>query len=189
MSFDPVSIPSSISPRSKNRSLLSKFTAPFSNRNRNISEFYVQPDDPWKTYFPGDVVRGSVVLTVVKPLRITHLVVCLHGYVKVFKNPVASGDAEEDSGFLGTGRGRRGGEYLGNGFASLFEDEVVLCGDGRLKEGVYRFNFELEFPQDNLPTSINVCGSYLYPLNFDATILETDEFSLDNSLSEGPSPI
>lgn len=164
MSLDPASVPSPTSPRTKNRSLFSKFTAPFSNRNRNISEFYVQPDDPWKTYSPGDVVKGSVVLTVVKPLRITHLVVCLHGYVKVFKNPVASGDGAEDSGYLGTGRGRRGGEYFGNGFASLFEDEVVLCGDGRLKEGIYKFNFELEFPQDNLPTSINVCGPDSYPI-------------------------
>lgn len=158
MSLESVPDPPPTSQRSKNRSLLSKFTAPFNNRNRNIFEFHIQPDDPWKTYSPGDVVKGSVVLAVVKPVRITHLVVCLHGYVKVFKNPVASGDGAEDSGFLGTGRGRRGGEYLGNGFASLFEDEVVLCGDGRLKEGIYRFNFELDFPQDNLPTSINVRG-------------------------------
>lgn len=163
MSFDSAPDPAPTSPRSRNRSLFSKFTAPFNSRNRNISEFYVQPDDPWKTYSPGDVVKGSVVLTVVKPLRITHLVICLHGYVKVFKNPVASGDGAEDSGFLGPGRGRRGGEYLGDGFASLFEDEVVLCGDGRLKEGIYKFNFELAFPQDNLPTSINVRERFHVP--------------------------
>lgn len=89
--------------------------------------------------------------------------------MKVFKNPVSSGGGAEDSGFLGTGRGRRGGEYLGNGFASLFEDEVVLCGDGRLKEGVYRFNFELDFPQDNLPTSINVRG----PINVSSVNMQT----------------
>lgn len=146
----------SIPAPAKHRSILSKFTNRFSNRNRNISEYYIQPDDPWRKYSPGEIVKGAVVLTVVKPVRITHLVVCLHGFAKVFKNPVAPGDNAEDSGFLGPGRGRRNGEYLGNGFASLFEDEVVLCGDGRLKEGIYKFRFELCFPPYNLPSSINV---------------------------------
>lgn len=160
MSLDAFSIQTPNSP-AKSRSLLSKFTNRFSNRNRNISEFYVQPDNPWKTYFPGDVVKGSVVLTVVKPVRITHLVVCLHGYARVFKNAIAPGDSIEESGFLGTGRGRRNGEYLGNGFASLFENEDVLCGDGRLKEGIYNFRFEMDFPPYSLPSSINV--GYMSP--------------------------
>jgi hypothetical protein len=99
-----------------------------------------------------------VILTVVKPVRITHLVVCLHAYVKVFKNTVTPGEAGPEIGFLGPGRGRRGGEYLGNGFATLFEDELVLCGEGRLKEGIYKFQFELELPPYNLPSSINVCS-------------------------------
>ncbi|EEP77389.1 pH-response regulator protein palF/RIM8 [Uncinocarpus reesii 1704] len=144
----------SASPARK-RSILSKFTSRFSNRNRNISEFYIQPDDPWKSYSPGDAVKGAVCLTVVKPVRITHLVLCLHGYAKVYKNPVAPGETAEDSGFIATGRGRRNGEYLGNGLATLFEDEVVLCGDGRLKEGIYKFRFELCFPPYGLPSSIN----------------------------------
>jgi hypothetical protein len=99
-----------------------------------------------------------VILTVVKPVRITHLVVCLHAYVKVFKNTVTPGEAGPEIGFLGPGRGRRGSEYLGNGFATLFEDELVLCGEGRLKEGIYKFQFELELPPYNLPSSINVCS-------------------------------
>ncbi|EER22971.1 ph-response sensor protein [Coccidioides posadasii str. Silveira] len=144
----------SASPARK-RSILSKFTNRFGNRNRNISEFYIQPDDPWRSYSPGDIVNGSVCLVVVKPVRITHLVVCLHGYAKVYKNPVAPGETAEDSGFPGTGRGRRNGEYLGNGLATLFEDEIVLCGDGRLKEGIYKFRFELCFPPYSLPSSIN----------------------------------
>ena len=157
MSFDPVPNLSPTTTSTRNRRLLSKLTDRFGNRNRNVSEFYVQPDDPWRSYSHGDVVKGMVVLTVVKPIRITHLVVCLHGYVKVFKNEVAPGDGAEDSGFLGIGRGRRNGEYLGNGLASLFEDEVVLCGDGRLKEGIYKFKFELEFPPYALPSSVSVC--------------------------------
>ncbi|KAI2403974.1 ph-response sensor protein, partial [Ophidiomyces ophidiicola] len=90
------------------------------------------------------------------PLRITHLVVCLHGSARVFKNPVAPADAAAAAaGLVAPGRGRRNGEYRGNGLATLFEDEVVLCGDGRLREGVYHFRFELAFPPYSLPSSIS----------------------------------
>ncbi|KAJ5225529.1 hypothetical protein N7468_006754 [Penicillium chermesinum] len=104
---------------------------------------------------PGDTIKGTVFLMVVRPVRITHLVICLHGYVKVFKNAVPAGEAPPDLGFLGPGRGRRGAEYMGNGLATLFEDEVVLCGDGRLKEGIYKFRFEMGLPPYSLPSSIN----------------------------------
>ena len=101
-------------------------------------------------------MTGCVALTVVKPVRITHILVCLHGYAKVFKNQVAPGEGYAEVGQLGVGRGQRGEEYLGNALMSLFDDEVVLCGEGRLKEGVYRFKFELEFPSKRLPSSIDV---------------------------------
>ncbi|KAL5359029.1 hypothetical protein BJX96DRAFT_164157 [Aspergillus floccosus] len=136
-------------------SLLSRFRSQLGQRNRSIADYYIEPDDPWRSYFPGDIIKGTVVLTVVRPVRITHLVVSLHGYVKVFKNTVPSGDVAPDMGFLGPGRGRRGAEYLGNGLATLFEDEVVLCGDGRLKEGIYKFRFEMSFPPYALPSSIS----------------------------------
>jgi hypothetical protein len=157
MSVKSFTSPSAPSPLGRDRSsLLSKFRAPFGHRNRSIADYYIEPDDPWRSYFPGDVVKGTVALTVVRPVRITHLVVCLHGYVKVFKNTVPSGETDPDLGFLGPGRGRRGPEYLGNGLATLFEDEVVLCGDGRLKEGIYKFRFEMCFPPYALPSSISV---------------------------------
>lgn len=50
-------------------------------------------------------------------------------------------------------------QYFGNGHASLFNDEVTLCGEGRLDAGIYEFNFELEFPRKGLPTSIDVSAS------------------------------
>ncbi|PGH03939.1 hypothetical protein GX51_03775 [Blastomyces parvus] len=153
MSFDPFPRPSTPS-SARNRSIISKFTDRFSNRTKTISEFYIQLDEPYKAYFSGELVKGCVVLKVVKPVRITHLVLCLHGYVKVYKTAVAPGDVLEESGFLGPGRGKRNGEYLGNGFASLFEEEIVLCGDGRLVEGVYKFKFEMAFPAYRLPSSI-----------------------------------
>ncbi|CEJ55640.1 Putative PH response protein PalF [Penicillium brasilianum] len=144
------------SPVSRSRSsFLSKFRSPLGNRNRSITDFYIDPDDPWRSYFPGDVIKGTVIVTVVRPVRITHIVVCLHGYVKVFKNAVPAGEAAPDLGFLGPGRGRRGAEYMGNGLATLFEDEVVLCGDGRLKEGIYKFRFEMGLPPYALPSSLN----------------------------------
>ncbi|OKL56666.1 pH-response regulator protein palF/RIM8 [Talaromyces atroroseus] len=154
MSVEPLSGTPTVPSAPRNR-WVNKLASRFHNRNKNISEFYVQPDDPWRAYFPGDAIKGTVVLTVIKPVRVTHLVVCLHGYVKVFKVTVAPGDINPEIGFLGPGRGRRAGEYMGNGLATLFEDEVVLCGDGRLKEGIYKFKFELELPPYTLPSSLN----------------------------------
>lgn len=143
-------------PSSSRRSaLLSRLNLPLANRNRHVSEFYVEPDDPWKPFYPGETVKGCVVLTIAKSLPITHLVVCLHGHARVYKNQVAPGDSSA-SGFLGPGRGTRGVEYLGNGFTSLFENEVVLCGEGLLRKGIYKFKFELGFPPTSLPSSIEV---------------------------------
>lgn len=48
-------------------------------------------------------------------------------------------------------------QYLGNGVASLFQDEQVLSGDGRLEAGRYEFGFDLLFPEKVLPSSIEVC--------------------------------
>lgn len=147
--------PSSPAP---SRSFLSRLRSPLSSKSHYYTEFYIQSDDPHRQYAQGDIISGTVILKVVKPLRITHLVVSLHGYAQVFKNPNAPGDAYKSySTTVGSGKGKKTGSYFGNGFVSLFEDEVVLCGEGRLSEGVYHFNFELEFPAKGLPSSIDVC--------------------------------
>lgn len=149
--------PTSPSLPPKARSFLSKFTSPFAPRARNLSDFHIRTDEPHRHYGPGDVVKGSVRLTVAKPLRVTHVVICLYGYVKVFKSPSSPRDAiPKDGGFQWPGRGTRGSEYFGNGFASLFEDEVILCGEGRLSPGTYEFRFELELPSKGMPSSIDV---------------------------------
>ncbi|KAF1971462.1 hypothetical protein BU23DRAFT_182790 [Bimuria novae-zelandiae CBS 107.79] len=138
------------------RSLLSRLRAPLKSKTRNFTEFYIQPDDPHRQYAPGDIISGSVIVKVIKPLRITHLVISLHGYAQVYKNPNSPGDAYKNySATVGSGKGKKPGSYFGNGFVSLFEDESVLCGEGRLGEGVYHFNFELEFPSKDLPSSID----------------------------------
>lgn len=102
-------------------------------------------------------MKGAVVLTVVKPIRITHLTVCLHGFVRVFKHAGGGNDAIPLEAGMPVGNNPRKTQYFGNGHASLFQDEVTLCGEGRLEAGVYEFNFELEFPRKGLPTSIDVC--------------------------------
>ncbi|CAE7177104.1 hypothetical protein P3342_001811 [Pyrenophora teres f. teres] len=149
------------------RSFLSRLKSPLSSKSRNYTDFYIQPDDPHRQYAPGDIISGTVIIKIVKPLRVTHLVVCLHGYAQVFKNPNTPGDAYKNyCSTTGSARVKKAGSYFGNGFVSLFEDEVVLCGEGRLAEGVYHFNFELEFPSTGLPSSIDFeRGTISYMLN------------------------
>ena len=149
--------PSAFSSPSPGRSIFSRIASPFSSKSRNIADFSIEPDDPLKQHSPGDLVTGCVRLRVSRPIRVTHIVVCLHGFVQVYRNPGSPGEGfRANPAYLGVGRGKKSGEYFGNGFASLFEDEVVLCGDGRLGEGTYQFNFELEFPDCDLPSSIDV---------------------------------
>lgn len=145
-------------PDSGKRSLISRLTSPLllRSRARNLTDFYIRPADPHRHYSPGEVVKGAVVLTVVKPIRITHLTVCLHGFVRVFKHAGSGNDALPAEAGLPVGNNPRKTQYFGNGHASLFQDEVTLCGEGRLEAGVYEFNFELEFPRKGLPTSIDV---------------------------------
>ncbi|KAI5195530.1 hypothetical protein E4T38_09029 [Aureobasidium subglaciale] len=145
---------------SAGRRIFSKFASPlFSQKGRSIADFHIKAHDPHKQYSPGESVKGAVVVKVVKPVRVTHVSVCLHGFAQVYRSPSATADQlRGNTNRIGRaqGRGKKSGEYFGNGFASLFEDESVLCGDGRLDEGVYRFDFEVQFPEDmELPSSID----------------------------------
>lgn len=157
---EPTSPSQSIAtPTSAGKSLLSKglakITSPFATKSRNFTDFYIELDEPHRQYSPGDSVKGSVLLTVAKAVRVTHTVVCLHGYAQVFRNPSSPGNTTERD-YLEPASGKKRSQYFGNGFAALFKDEVVLCGEGRLGEGIYKFNFELLFPRRGLPSSIDV---------------------------------
>lgn len=101
-------------------------------------------------------MKGIVVLTVVKPIRITHLTVALHGFVRVYRNSNVVTENTGNEPALAPGTSFRKSQYFGNGHASLFQDEVILCGEGRLEAGVYEFEFNLEFPRNGLPSSIDV---------------------------------
>lgn len=139
-------------------SFLSRLSLPLSlrNRNRNVADFHIRAEEPHRRYGAGDHVRGAVVLVIVKPVRITHLTVSLHGYVRVLKDPAAVAKAQGSIVMPQNGDSARP-RYHGNGLASLFQDEQVLSGEGRLEPGRYEFGFNLVFPEKGLPSSIDVC--------------------------------
>ena len=127
-------------------------------KQRSHVEQEIRLDEPFRHYTPGDVIKGAIHLTFAKPMRITHLVVRLHGFVNVFGRAKLPGEEilyDENLLSSGSGTGSRGIEYFGNGFARLFEDEEVLCGEGRVL-GQYAFRFEVVLPSKNIPSSIDV---------------------------------
>ncbi|KAL8721264.1 MAG: hypothetical protein Q9225_002006 [Loekoesia sp. 1 TL-2023] len=147
-------------------SILSRLNSPFTAKKpRNVSEYTIELEEPYKTFAPGDRIRGHVVLNVERPVRITHLTICLHGVVKVLKNGRIPGESiSRWRSYLATGQGKWGEAYFGNGLAALFKDEVVLAGDGCLSASSYIFNFDLELPTERLPSSIDFqhgCISYM----------------------------
>lgn len=96
-------------------------------------------------------------LKVIKAISVTHITVCLHGHAQVYKTPNTAGEGlKQYNTSLAAGKTKKSGGYYGNGFVSLFEDEIVLCGEGRLGEGTYQFNYELMFPKKSMPSSIEV---------------------------------
>ncbi|CAK7270646.1 ph-response sensor protein [Sporothrix epigloea] len=153
------------------RSFFSRLSLPFRAPAKTIADFHIRPAEPHRTYVAGDHVLGAVVLTVVKPVRITHLTVSLRGLVCVFKDPNAAATASlpadtatESSpsaafrllpGKPSTSSASSSSSYLGNGHALLFRDEMVLSGPGRLGPGNYEFEFDLIFPSHGLPSSID----------------------------------
>ncbi|KAF6235768.1 hypothetical protein HO173_005963 [Letharia columbiana] len=143
--------------RTKHASLLAKCTAPFHSKQRNPLEQDIRLDEPFRQYSSGDAVKGAVHMNVAKSQRITHLVIRLHGFVKVSNRAKLPGESisyDEALMALEKGRGRRGIEYFGNGFARLFEKEIVLCGEGRVL-GQYEFRFEILLPSKGMPSGID----------------------------------
>ncbi len=169
----PHAAPSITSSTSSSKpSLLSRLGMPslsFRSRNRNVADFHVRADEPYKKYAPGDTVRGAVQLAVAKPIRLTHLVVALHGYVHVYRDASAAAKAQNTSVQPRSGTSELP-QYHGNGVASLFQDEQVLSGEGRLEAGRYEFGFELIFPDIGLPSSIEVGHSHQMSLCLDGRV-------------------
>jgi hypothetical protein len=112
-----------------------------------------------------------VVLKVIKAISVTHITVCLHGYAQVYKTSNTAGEGiKQYNASLAAGKTKKSGGYYGNGFVSLFEDEIVLCGEGRLGEGTYQFNYELMFPKKNMPSSIDVRRVHVWSCKHKLTI-------------------
>ncbi|EXJ79014.1 hypothetical protein A1O3_08515 [Capronia epimyces CBS 606.96] len=137
------------------RSILGYFSSSLGRHARNMFDLVIEPEDPFRVYSPGQTVKGHVILSVSKGFDITHLVVALHGYAKVYKHQVAPGEGLPAPEGLINGKNSRGFQYHGNGLASLFQHEQVLCGSGFLKKHVYKFAFEVPFPNKSLPSTIN----------------------------------
>ncbi|TGJ78246.1 hypothetical protein E0Z10_g10516 [Xylaria hypoxylon] len=137
-------------------SLFSRLAAPLRSRSRsrNLADFHIRLKEPHRQYSARDHVQGYVILSVVKPVRVTHLTVTLHGYVRAFKSASAAAQVATVNPAI-ISHGGRNGRYHGNGHASLFQDETVLCGEGRLQASRWEFEFDLQFPDLELPSSID----------------------------------
>jgi hypothetical protein len=149
-----------LQPSTMNRvlNLASGIRRPFDNQTRHVPEFSIQLDDAYRMYGPGDSVVGTVALTVMRAIDITHLVVCLHGFAQAYKTANTPGEEYRAyNAALVAGRTEKAGGYYGKGFISLFEDEVVLCAEGRMSPHRYNLGFELTFPTGKYPSSIDVC--------------------------------
>ena len=144
--------PNSEAPRSK--SILSRLSSPLAKHARNLFDLSIEPEDPFKVYSPGEIVKGHIVLTVLKGFDMTHMIVGLHGYARVYRHQVTPGDGHPLAEAIVNGKGTRGFEYHGSGLASLFQEEQVLCGSGFLKKQVYKFAFEMQFPEKSMPSTI-----------------------------------
>ncbi|KAI1465805.1 uncharacterized protein F4812DRAFT_113032 [Daldinia caldariorum] len=136
-------------------SLFSRLTSPLRSRTRNLADFHIRLQEPHRQYSAGDHVKGHVILSVVKPIRITHLTVALHGYVRVYKHAGAAAQLTPVNPAVVSHERSKSVRYCGNGLASLFQDEQVLCGEGRLKPTRFEFEFDLIFPSKGLPSSID----------------------------------
>lgn len=159
-------IPNPDPPIQRTKSILTRFSSPLTKRSKHTFDFDVVLDHPVKEYRPGDLVSGHINLSVLKGFDITHLVIALHGYAKVFKHQCAPGEGRPTPEELVNGKGTRGFEYHGNGLVSLFQDEQTLCGSGFLRKQAYKFGFELQFPSSGLPSTIDV-SLYYSSLNDD----------------------
>ncbi|KAL9054820.1 MAG: hypothetical protein Q9162_003943 [Coniocarpon cinnabarinum] len=139
------------------KSLKSRIGSIFAAKSAPSSEPQIELKEPWRVYTRGDIVEGRVHLHVTRPLGITHLTVSLFGYLEVFKHHSRSQAGIRPTPVrVASGKGKRWvSEYYGDGFASLLDQEVTLCGQGRLDPNDYYFQFAMPFPSDrDFPTSI-----------------------------------
>jgi len=160
-SANTTTIASSLSGHTTKKSLSSRLGSLFGSKISHVTDFNIELDNSFKQYSTDEPVRGTVVLNIAKPLGVTHVTIRLEGSLQVFKNNARSRPTAKPNvgGKISTGRGKRWvSEYYGDGYASLFKEEIVLCGEGRLDPKLYYFRFEVDFPPDlDLPSSIEVC--------------------------------
>jgi len=126
-----------------------------------LTDFHVEVSDPHRVYAPTDCVAGFVCITVERPLPLTHLTVSLIGRVDVHSSTRELGARARARARAGWAAPHATVAADDAGTLSICRDELVLCGEGRLEPGVYKFGFELEFCKlpglgGGLPTSVDV---------------------------------
>jgi hypothetical protein len=134
------------------QSFVTRIGTPFltASNARTRADFYIAPEVSHRQYAPGDTVKGTLVLALQRPMRVTHIIVRLQGYVQVFKG-------RSSSKRPAPGRLMKPGSIDRNtGAVLLFEKEVIICGEERLDAGTVELPFELQFPKGPLPTSLGV---------------------------------
>ncbi|KAL7269789.1 ph-response sensor protein [Rhizina undulata] len=161
----------------------------FRSPRRSLADFHIRLQDPHRVYSPTDLVKGSVCLTIERPLTLIHLVVNLIGRVDLYES---SSTGRDNAGGKAWKEWDNDNDYGMCGDEVLCRDEMVLCGEGRLEAGVYEFGFELEFVQvgkmmGGLPSSLDFeKGSISYtissiltrPTPVSATTICTSKISL-----------
>ncbi|MCJ1394363.1 ph-response sensor protein [Xylographa bjoerkii] len=168
-----------LAPRTAPRSVLSRITAPLEAKATNITKFAITLNEPHRCYAPGDTVSGSVSFCATKTVLITHLVIDLTASVKIFRKNVGSEKSlSKKEIFHGVGRGIMEPEYFGDGFATIFQHESVLCGDTTLPRQHYVYRFDIVFPSRSLPSSISfergkVCYLLIATLTRPTSVLPT----------------
>lgn len=147
----------SIPIKRKSSSLFAKLSSPLSAltnlrppraARKLISEFYIRLNEPHREYAPGDLVRGSVIVTTEKDVRVTHLVVNLVGRVDLYGAATYNVGKKRNVNYTGPT------EFEGG--LILCRDQQVLWGEGRLDAGVYEFGFVMELAGKGLPSSLDV---------------------------------
>ena len=125
-------------------------------KSKSFVEFAILAQEPYRSYLAGNQVKGQVRLCVVRPIRITHLVIYLHGYVDVRGGPGSSLPEIVPNTAIDL-TSRVGKLQAKAGVLTLFETYAVLAREGPLGPAKYSYGFDVGFPtkrSHRLPSSL-----------------------------------
>ncbi len=130
-------------------------------------DFYIDLDEPHRIFHPGDVVKGTVNLSITKPARVQYVRLTFSGQVgaSVGKQAVKSLLFQEQLVLWGEKIQRPAKSPLAvndhNDTHEITEQDGWAIGT--INSGRHLFNFEVRLPAGNLPSSIDVRPSIMSP--------------------------